>query len=114
MIRIRLFRCNLRSTKIIKRFYTSAFHRGVEFFFNKKNLLITNSFTSGAFMALGDLMQQEFEYESKTVNVRYDWPRAGNWNLYTYFFVTNVSILLPAYIQPPQNNIILIFQEECL
>lgn len=94
MIRIRLFKCNQRSTKVINRFYTSAFHRGVEFFFNKKNLLLTNSFTSGAFMAIGDLIQQEIEYESKAVNVRYDWPRAGNATNTFNFNSLRFSILL--------------------
>lgn len=28
-------------------------------------------------MVIGDLVQQEFEYESKQISERYDWARAG-------------------------------------
>ncbi|CAH0407814.1 unnamed protein product [Chilo suppressalis] len=52
----------------------STFRRGVNFFF-KKNLLVTNSVTSGGFMAIGDLIQQEFEYQSHVQLKRYDWGR---------------------------------------
>lgn len=54
----------------------SLFHRGVRFFF-KKNLLFTNSITSGGCMAIGDLFQQEFDFQSKLIPERYDWARAG-------------------------------------
>lgn len=54
----------------------SMFHRGVTFFF-KKNLFLTNSITSGVCMALGDLVQQEFEFQTKVLPARYDWGRAG-------------------------------------
>lgn len=54
----------------------SSFHRGVHFLF-KKNLLLTNSITSGGFMAMGDLIQQEIEVQSKILPTRYDWARAG-------------------------------------
>lgn len=54
----------------------SMFSRSVRFLF-KKNLLLTNSVTSGGFMAIGDLIQQEVEYRSKKIPERYDWARAG-------------------------------------
>lgn len=54
----------------------SSFHRGVHFLL-KKNLLLTNSITSGGFMAMGDLIQQEIEVQSKILPTRYDWARAG-------------------------------------
>lgn len=54
----------------------SVFHRGVRFFF-KKNLLLTNSVTSGLCMAIGDLVQQEFEYQTRVIPERYDWGRSG-------------------------------------
>ncbi|XP_047019939.1 mpv17-like protein 2 [Helicoverpa zea] len=54
----------------------SIFRRGVTFFF-KKNLLFTNSITSGVCMVFGDLVQQEFEYQSKVLPNRYDWGRAA-------------------------------------
>lgn len=54
----------------------SFFHRGVRFLF-KRNLLLTNSITSGGFMAMGDLIQQEIEVQSKVLPSRYDWARAG-------------------------------------
>ncbi|KOB68623.1 putative pmp22 peroxisomal membrane protein [Operophtera brumata] len=59
----------------------SYFHRGVKFFF-KKNLLFTNSITSGGCMALGDMIQQEFEYQSKHIEKRYDWARLGVYDRY--------------------------------
>lgn len=46
-------------------------------FLFKKYLIVTNSLTSGGFMAAGDLMQQEIEYHSKILPTRYDWARAG-------------------------------------
>lgn len=57
----------------------STFRRGVMFLF-KKNLLITNSVSSGGFMAIGDLVQQEFEYQSKILLKRYDWGRLGEFS----------------------------------
>ncbi|KAJ8731959.1 hypothetical protein PYW08_014689 [Mythimna loreyi] len=54
----------------------SIFHRGVIFFF-KKNLLLTNSVTSGLCMAIGDLVQQECEYQTKVLPQRYDWGRTA-------------------------------------
>ncbi|KAL0892076.1 hypothetical protein ABMA27_015290 [Loxostege sticticalis] len=54
----------------------STFRRGVNFLF-KKNLLITNSISSGGFMAIGDMVQQEFEFQSKVLLKRYDWARLG-------------------------------------
>ncbi|XP_037302546.1 mpv17-like protein 2 [Manduca sexta] len=54
----------------------SIFHRGVQYFF-KKNLLLTNSLTSGGFLAIGDLIQQEIEFQSKILPERYDWLRAA-------------------------------------
>ncbi|KPJ09731.1 Mpv17-like protein 2 [Papilio machaon] len=54
----------------------SFFHRGINILF-KKNLLLTNSITSGAFMGIGDIIQQEIEYQSKVLPRRYDWPRTA-------------------------------------
>ncbi|XP_072940873.1 mpv17-like protein 2 [Epargyreus clarus] len=54
----------------------SSFYRGVNFFF-KNNLLLINSVTSGGFMAIGDLVQQEIEYQSKISKHRYDWARVA-------------------------------------
>ncbi|XP_063361595.1 mpv17-like protein 2 [Cydia amplana] len=55
----------------------SAFNRGIAVLFNPKNLLLTNSLTSGIFMFLGDLAQQEFEYRSEHLKKRYDWARSA-------------------------------------
>lgn len=46
----------------------------------KRNLLLTNSITSGAFMAMGDIIQQEIEYQSHVLPKRYDWARTGMCN----------------------------------
>ncbi|XP_050343151.1 mpv17-like protein 2 [Nymphalis io] len=54
----------------------STFNRGVYYLF-KKNLLITNSVSSGGFMLIGDLILQEIEFQSKILPKRYDWSRAG-------------------------------------
>ncbi|KAI8429023.1 hypothetical protein MSG28_007599 [Choristoneura fumiferana] len=55
--------------------YCAMIQRGIAFFFNKRNLLFTNSITSGSFMAIGDLIQQEIEYQNKLIPERYDWQR---------------------------------------
>ncbi|XP_023934977.1 mpv17-like protein 2 [Bicyclus anynana] len=52
----------------------STYNRGVHFLF-KKNLLLTNSISSGAFMAIGDWVQQEFEIHAKLLPA-FDWSRA--------------------------------------
>ncbi|CAK1604318.1 unnamed protein product [Parnassius mnemosyne] len=52
------------------------FRRGVYILF-KKNLLLTNCISSGVFLGLGDLVQQEIEYQSKLLKERYDWTRTG-------------------------------------
>lgn len=57
-----------------KRNYSSI-SRGVQSFV-KKNLLLTNSITSGAFMALGDFVEQEVEIR-RGVPSAYDWTRTG-------------------------------------
>lgn len=54
----------------------SYFSRGVRILF-KKYLLLTNSITSGLFMTIGDVVQQEFEYQTNVIHTRYDWDRAG-------------------------------------
>lgn len=56
--------------------HKSAFQKGMHYLF-KENLLLTNSITSGGFMSIGDLVQQEYEYQSKLLPQRYDWARAG-------------------------------------
>ncbi|XP_045764829.1 mpv17-like protein 2 [Maniola jurtina] len=53
----------------------SSFYRGVNFLF-KKNLLLTNSITSGGFMAIGDWIQQEIEIHAKLLPA-FDWPRVA-------------------------------------
>lgn len=57
-----------------KRNYSSI-SRGVQSFV-KKNLLLTNSITSGAFMAVGDFVEQEVEIR-RGVTSAYDWTRTG-------------------------------------
>ncbi|XP_045446159.1 mpv17-like protein 2 isoform X2 [Melitaea cinxia] len=54
----------------------STFHRGMHFLF-KKNLLLTNSITSGGFLGIGDLIQQEIEFQSHILPERYDWARTA-------------------------------------
>ncbi|XP_032511521.1 mpv17-like protein 2 isoform X1 [Danaus plexippus] len=54
----------------------SYFSRGVRILF-KKYLLLTNSITSGLFMTIGDVVQQEFEYQTNVIHTRYDWDRAA-------------------------------------
>ncbi|VVC97250.1 unnamed protein product [Leptidea sinapis] len=53
----------------------STFNRGVHFFF-KKNLLLTNSVTSGGFMLIGDVVQQEIEVHANKLK-KYDWSRTA-------------------------------------
>lgn len=57
-----------------KRNYSSI-SRSVQSFV-KKNLLLTNSITSGAFMAVGDFVEQEVEIR-RGVTSAYDWTRTG-------------------------------------
>lgn len=54
----------------------SNVRKGIKFLF-QDYLLLTNSITSGACMGLGDLIQQEIEYQTKYLKERYDWERAG-------------------------------------
>ncbi|XP_013187761.2 mpv17-like protein 2 [Amyelois transitella] len=83
----------------------STFRRGVNFFF-KKNLLFTNSITSGGFMFLGDMIQQEIEYHAKIIPYRYDWARLGRMfivgtlvgPLHHFYYIQLDKIL-------PQNNL---------
>lgn len=49
---------------------------GILYILFKKNLLLTNSLSSGVFMAIGDLVQQEYEYQKKIIPKRYDWARS--------------------------------------
>lgn len=77
MIALRCCKQMLHTNSVKQQIKTeSLYHRGVRFFF-KKNLLLTNSFTSGGCMAIGDLIQQEIEFQSKLISERYDWARAG-------------------------------------
>lgn len=69
---------NFRHQKRMK----STFYRGVHFLF-KKNLLLTNSVTSGGFMALGDWVQQEIEIHAKLLPA-FDWHRLST---YLIFYV---------------------------
>lgn len=66
----------------------SLYHRGV-YFFLKKNLLLTNSITSGGFMAIGDLVQQEIEYRTNLLPRRYDWARTGIFGKYLLLYFNN-------------------------
>ncbi|CAH0700024.1 unnamed protein product [Spodoptera exigua] len=76
MFAIRCFKTGIKQISPLKLQMRkeSMFHRGVTFFF-KKNLFLTNSLTSGVCMALGDLIQQEFEFQTKVLPERYDWGR---------------------------------------
>ncbi|KAF2880301.1 hypothetical protein ILUMI_25878 [Ignelater luminosus] len=42
-----------------------------------KYLLFTNTWTSGSLMGIGDLIEQEIEYQRKVIPKRYDWARSG-------------------------------------
>lgn len=42
-----------------------------------KYLLVTNTVTCGGLMFLGDIFQQEIEYQRKLLPHRYDWGRLG-------------------------------------
>ncbi|XP_047986287.1 mpv17-like protein 2 [Leguminivora glycinivorella] len=69
----------LQATSLIRSQHRSfsAFHRGIAILFKPKNLLLTNSITSGVFMLIGDLAQQEFEYRCHYIKERYDWARSA-------------------------------------
>ncbi|CAG9115871.1 unnamed protein product [Plutella xylostella] len=54
----------------------SLYNRSLQYFFTK-NLLITNSVSSGIFMLFGDLIQQEIEYRRGLLDRRYDWARSA-------------------------------------
>lgn len=43
-----------------------------------KYLLATNTISSGILMILGDLCQQEIEYQQQKLKARYDLARLGN------------------------------------
>lgn len=42
-----------------------------------KHLLFTNTWTSGVLMAIGDICEQEIEFQRKILSTRYDWGRIG-------------------------------------
>lgn len=55
----------------------SALSRSWYQFLFHENLLLTNSLTSGVFMAIGDLVIQEFEFRNGRISERYNWARAS-------------------------------------
>lgn len=57
------------------------FSRAVNVAF-EKHLLATNTVTCGLLMFVGDLMQQEIEYQQKLLKERYDWTRLGKYIYY--------------------------------
>lgn len=42
-----------------------------------KYLLLTNTLTCGLLMFIGDIVQQEIEYQRNMLPKRYDWNRIG-------------------------------------
>lgn len=59
-----------------KRTKTALSRTWFHFLFHE-NLLLTNSLTSGLFMAVGDLVIQEFEFRNGLIPGRYNWARAS-------------------------------------
>ncbi|KAJ2947071.1 hypothetical protein O0L34_g16417 [Tuta absoluta] len=59
--------------KVHKSTGSSLYERSIHYFF-KKNLLLTNILTSGGFMGIGDMIQQEYEYRTHQTHA-YDWQR---------------------------------------
>ncbi|XP_049866565.1 mpv17-like protein 2 [Pectinophora gossypiella] len=79
----------------------SLYRRSINYFF-KENLLLTNSLSSGGFMALGDMIQQEYEYRQNQIPKRYDWARMKRmfivgsllgWGHHHYYL--HLDVLLP-------------------
>lgn len=58
----------------------SAFRNVLNTAFNKY-LLVTNIASSGILMAIGDIAQQEIEYQRGLLQKRYDLQRLGNVNI---------------------------------
>ncbi|KAI5645324.1 mpv17 / PMP22 family domain-containing protein [Phthorimaea operculella] len=52
---------------------SSFYTKSLNYFF-KKNLVLTNTLTSGSFMAMGDMIHQEYEYRTHQTK-GYDWQR---------------------------------------
>lgn len=42
-----------------------------------RRMLFINTWTSGALMIAGDIIQQEIEYQKQVAKKRYDWSRVG-------------------------------------
>lgn len=55
----------------------SALSRSWFQFLFHENLLMTNSLTSGFFMAIGDLIIQEIEFRNGLLSEKYNWARAS-------------------------------------
>lgn len=49
-----------------------------------KYLFVTNTVTSGVLMGIGDLIQQEIEYQKRIIPERYDFKRLGKNPLITF------------------------------
>lgn len=65
---IKPFTIQKRSKTAVSRWFQFLFH---------ENLLLTNSLTSGFFMAIGDLVIQEIEFRNGFLSEKYDWARAS-------------------------------------
>ena len=75
-----------------------AFRSAVELAFSK-HLLLINTITSGALMFVGDIVQQEIEFQRKMLPKRYNWRRLSKTShccvmvFFTYFFPAIMTIV---------------------
>lgn len=80
MLRVRCLKIRqairIKSFTIQKRMKSALSGSWFQFLFHE-NLLMTNSLTSGFFMAIGDLVIQEVEFRNGVISERYDWARAS-------------------------------------
>ncbi|XP_026328480.1 PXMP2/4 family protein 4-like isoform X2 [Hyposmocoma kahamanoa] len=77
MLRVRCFKIRqiIRPFMMQKRMKSALSRSWFQFLFHE-NLLMTNSLTSGFFMAIGDLIIQEIEFRNGLLSEKYNWARA--------------------------------------
>ncbi|KAK4879911.1 hypothetical protein RN001_008057 [Aquatica leii] len=88
-----------------------------------KHLLFTNTWTSGVLMAIGDICEQEIEFQRKNLCTRYDWGRIVHHYFYAWMdkriphrsvkFVTQ-KILLDQIIMSPVCIVLFFYSMDAL